>query len=117
MRIPGLKTLKRGLKQMRSQLTSGGALILGYHRIAEGENDPYSLCVSTSNFQDQLDVLQHEVQPISLQLLVEGLYLRDVPQRAVVITFDDGTRTISFMQNHCSTVFKFLPPSSFRLAT
>ena len=74
---------------MRSRITGGG-IILGYHRIAEDPLDPYSICVTSRNFQDHLDVLRHETKPLSLDALVQGLKAREISPRSVVLTLDDG---------------------------
>lgn len=68
----------------------GGALILGYHSIAEPANDPYSACVTPQHFSEQLEVLSRVGRVISLRTLVRSLQQRRVPNRAVVLTFDDG---------------------------
>lgn len=89
MRIPGVKTLRLSARWVRSRFT-GGALILGYHRIAEAENAAGSLCVSPQRFSEQLDILSHHGEVISLGDLARDLQDGRVPQRAVVLTFDDG---------------------------
>ena len=84
-----MKSLRKGARWMRSRITGGG-IILGYHRIAEDPFDPYSICVTSRNFQDHLDVLRHETKPLSLHALVQGLKAREIPPRSVVLTLDDG---------------------------
>lgn len=89
MRIPGMKSLKLSARWLRSRLM-GSTLILGYHCIAEPVSDPYFLCVTPEHFREQLEVLRQVGQVISLRELVRGLQGRKVPNRAVVLTFDDG---------------------------
>jgi peptidoglycan/xylan/chitin deacetylase (PgdA/CDA1 family) len=67
-----------------------GALILGYHRVAEAPHDPFAICVTPQHFAEQLEVLRRYTQPIRLQELVQGLENGNLPKRAVVVTFDDG---------------------------
>jgi peptidoglycan/xylan/chitin deacetylase (PgdA/CDA1 family) len=66
------------------------ALILGYHRIATVEIDPWALCVTPARFAQQLDVLTRSWNPISLAALKTALENRAIPDRSVVVTFDDG---------------------------
>lgn len=89
MRIVGLKALKQSASWLRSRFERG-ALILGYHRVAEVTPDPYAMCVTPQHFAEQLEVLRRYAHPISLQQLVQGLRDGGLPRRAVVLTFDDG---------------------------
>lgn len=89
MRIPGAKSLRMAGHWLRSRL-SGGALILGYHRVADVEIDPHAMCVSPRHFEEQLAVLQRAARPMSLPALARALHEGNVPARAVAITFDDG---------------------------
>ena len=67
-----------------------GALILRYHRIGEHDGDPWPLAVSAENFAQQLDVLDRQVQVLSLRELARRLGDGRLLGRAVVLTFDDG---------------------------
>jgi peptidoglycan/xylan/chitin deacetylase (PgdA/CDA1 family) len=64
-----------------------GTLILCYHRVAEGVEDPFHLCVRPENFAAHLDELSRTREPSTLA---------DVSVRSrrprVVVTFDDGYR-------------------------
>ena len=66
-------------------MKSRGTLILCYHRVADGVEDPFGLCVSPENFAAHLDELQRRRQPSTLDDL-------STPARRprVVVTFDDG---------------------------
>jgi peptidoglycan/xylan/chitin deacetylase (PgdA/CDA1 family) len=66
------------------------ALILMYHRVAELPTDPHLLAVRPERFADQLRVLNRDFNPLSLEALVASLEGGKVPQRGVVLTFDDG---------------------------
>jgi peptidoglycan/xylan/chitin deacetylase (PgdA/CDA1 family) len=61
-----------------------------YHRIAEPDVDPWVLSVSAQHFAEHLDVLQKEARPMGLGQLVQAHMRGDIPDRAVVVTFDDG---------------------------
>ena len=66
------------------------ALILGYHRVADVIRDPYAVCVTPRHFAQQLAILHETTRPISLCRLIEGIQQNNLPERAVVVTFDDG---------------------------
>jgi peptidoglycan/xylan/chitin deacetylase (PgdA/CDA1 family) len=66
-------------------------LIVLYHRVVELPfPDPYSLCVSPQHFAEHLEILHKSWRTLPLQQLAQALYARDLPYRAVVVTFDDG---------------------------
>jgi peptidoglycan/xylan/chitin deacetylase (PgdA/CDA1 family) len=64
-----------------------GTLILCYHRVAEGVEDPFHLCVSPDNFAGHLEEISRAREPSTLA---------DVSATSrrpkVVVTFDDGYR-------------------------
>jgi peptidoglycan/xylan/chitin deacetylase (PgdA/CDA1 family) len=89
MKIPGIGRLQRVAKRMRKQLTQGG-LILLYHRVAEVDSDPWSLCVSPSHFAEHLEIVRRYGRAVQLQQLTQTLEHGKLPRRQFVITFDDG---------------------------
>ncbi len=66
-------------------MSRSGSLILCYHRVAEGVDDPFQLCVSPANFAAHLDEIARHGEPSSFAEL-------PLPSRRprVVVTFDDG---------------------------
>jgi peptidoglycan/xylan/chitin deacetylase (PgdA/CDA1 family) len=64
-----------------------GTLILCYHRVAEGVEDPFHLCVRPDNFAAHLEEMSRSREPSTLADV-------SVPARRprVVVTFDDGYR-------------------------
>ena len=64
-----------------------GTLILCYHRVAEGVEDPFYLCVRPDNFAAHLEEMSRTREPSTLADV-------SVPSRRprVVVTFDDGYR-------------------------
>jgi peptidoglycan/xylan/chitin deacetylase (PgdA/CDA1 family) len=64
-----------------------GTLILCYHRVAEGVEDPFHLCVRPQNFAAHLEEMSRSREPSTLAEV-------SVPSRRprVVVTFDDGYR-------------------------
>jgi peptidoglycan/xylan/chitin deacetylase (PgdA/CDA1 family) len=64
-----------------------GTLILCYHRVAEGVEDPFHLCVRPDNFAAHLEEMSRAREPSTLADI-------SVPSRRprVVVTLDDGYR-------------------------
>ena len=63
-------------------------VILLYHRVADLDSDPWSLCITPAHFSEHLEVLRKCV-PISLrQVSLSGRYGAKRPR--VAVTFDDG---------------------------
>ncbi len=61
-----------------------------YHRVADLDVDPWQLCVTPERFSEQLARLNRLMTPLSLTELVKAHQNNAVPDRAVVVTFDDG---------------------------
>ena len=85
----GLGRIKRLFGRYKSKFVDS-ALILVYHRVAELPSDPQLLSVTPRHFAEHLDVLCSKTRPIGLQQLTRNLKEGNVPNRVVVITFDDG---------------------------
>ncbi|PZV27797.1 MAG: polysaccharide deacetylase [Snowella sp.] len=90
MKILRTNKLQRVLTRLQKKLTSSKGLILTYHRVAQVKRDPWCLCVTPQHFNEHLEVLQKYYNPLSLQQLVKALGENRIPERAVVVTFDDG---------------------------
>lgn len=65
-------------------------VVLLYHRVAESNSDPWALCVSPRHFAEHLEVLHRLGSVVRLRQLVHSLTCGDLPERAIVISFDDG---------------------------
>jgi peptidoglycan/xylan/chitin deacetylase (PgdA/CDA1 family) len=89
MRIPGLKMLKLSMRYARSRLVDN-AIVLGYHRIVDKPQDPFSISVTPTHFAKHIEILCRYANPISLQDIVKALEEKRIPKRALAITFDDG---------------------------
>ena len=89
MRIPGLKTARAISRWVKARIL-GGALILGYHRVANASEDNFEVCVSPEHFAEHLDVLRKHTRPIPLSQLVRNLKEGSLLPRSVAVTFDDG---------------------------
>ncbi len=72
-------------KKLNSQ-----TLILLYHRVANLETDPQLLSVSPEHFAGQLEYLSDHYTLISLSALGRAIEAKKIPDKSVVITFDDG---------------------------
>ncbi len=88
-----LKTTEQGspvfpfVKKRRSRSVQ----ILGYHRINDG-GDPYLPATPVRVFGAQMEYLASRYRVLGLEQAVDGLRRDDVPDDALVITFDDGYR-------------------------
>jgi peptidoglycan/xylan/chitin deacetylase (PgdA/CDA1 family) len=69
---------------------SAAAVILRYHRVTEYRSDPHGICVAPKHFAAQLEVIAQHFAPLTLQELIRCLEKNEIPDRAVVVTFDDG---------------------------
>lgn len=70
--------------------SEGRGVILLYHRIATAEVDPFNLCVPPDEFQFQIGYLKGRCRPMSLNAMVVALNAGRIPDRSVVVTFDDA---------------------------
>jgi peptidoglycan/xylan/chitin deacetylase (PgdA/CDA1 family) len=89
MRIPGFKTARAVSRWVKARFL-GGAMILGYHRIASVESDEYEVCISPEHFAQQMEMLSKYARPVSLFKLVQHMKDGKIPHHSVVVTFDDG---------------------------
>ena len=89
MRIPGKKAARFTVRWLRN-VAARKAVILGYHRVTEATWDPYGNNVSPAHFAQHLEAIRRYGNPLPLQDLVASLERGEVPDRAVVVTLDDG---------------------------
>jgi peptidoglycan/xylan/chitin deacetylase (PgdA/CDA1 family) len=89
MRIPGLKTVRRSARWLES-LVRHGALVLGYHRVADPPSDLFHQCVSPKHFVEHIEVITQLATPLPLAELVARVHKGTLPRRAVAVTFDDA---------------------------
>ncbi len=85
----GIAPLRQIVRPPKNRAEQRG-LILLYHRVAESHSDPWFLSVTPGHLAEHLKTLRQHAQPISLQRLSQGLLDGDLPERPVVLTFDDG---------------------------
>jgi len=89
MRLPAIDGWRLAAQRLRCRYVPS-TLILLYHRIADVQPDPWSLCVTPRHFAEQLETLQQYSRPMQLRQLIRALADGYLPRRSVVITFDDG---------------------------
>jgi peptidoglycan/xylan/chitin deacetylase (PgdA/CDA1 family) len=89
MKLPGMRQLRGWLRRSTASFCSQ-AVILLYHRVFETPSDPQRLCIRPGHFAEHLEHLSTHYRVISLHELISALKNGAVPQRAVVLTFDDG---------------------------
>jgi peptidoglycan/xylan/chitin deacetylase (PgdA/CDA1 family) len=70
---------------------SGSIQILVYHRVND-ENDPFFSGIPIHIFNRQMEYVASNFNVIPLEEAVERLTKRDIPDNALVVTFDDGYR-------------------------
>ena len=89
MRLRGLSRLRKIVGWLRYNFAHR-AIIVYYHRIANFSHPIHHLSVNPLNFAEHLDMLTKYFIPIKLSDLINHIYNRTLPQKAVVVTFDDG---------------------------
>lgn len=89
MRAGALGRLRRAAG-LGGGASEGRVLILLYHRVATLKSDPWGLAVSPGRFAEHLEVLREHATPLKLGDLSRALRDGRLPDRAVVVTFDDG---------------------------
>jgi peptidoglycan/xylan/chitin deacetylase (PgdA/CDA1 family) len=68
-------------------------LIVLYHGVISAPKDPLGYCVHAGEFEEQIATLSRRFHPISLADLIAAIEGRaHLPERAVLVTFDDGYR-------------------------
>lgn len=90
-------------------------VILMYHRVAEVPCDPWRLAVTRDRFAEQVEMLTRRRSVVPLAWLVEQLEAGRVPERTVVITFDDGY--VDVLRNAKPVLERFGAPATAFLTT
>jgi peptidoglycan/xylan/chitin deacetylase (PgdA/CDA1 family) len=91
MRFPGRKILRRMIRPIRRRFFPG-AIVLGYHRVADASWDPFNLQVKPQHFLEHLEVLQGLREVVSLGELLDRRAAGESLKKYAVLTFDDGYR-------------------------
>lgn len=77
---------------LNSRALSNKVLMLIYHRIGELDKnrDPYLLTVSRDNFIQHLSIIKKKFHTLSLSEFLKGIGNNELPDRSIILTFDDG---------------------------
>jgi peptidoglycan/xylan/chitin deacetylase (PgdA/CDA1 family)/SAM-dependent methyltransferase len=67
-------------------------IILAYHGVTPGPDDPHGLFIEPKVFAQQMAHLRAHYRPMSLPAILAAAQKRSLPPRAVAVTFDDGYR-------------------------
>ena len=89
MRVPGRKIVRRMIRPLARTLFPG-AVVLGYHRVADAGWDPLRQAISPEHFSAHLDELTRLRDIISLEELAARHAAGERLDRYAVLTFDDG---------------------------
>lgn len=87
---PDVVRLKADPTIVSRDATGSKAAILAYHRIAELTPDSHALCTSPAEFREHMACIRRECCPMNLDELVDAAAAGRIPERAVVVTLDDG---------------------------
>src|SRR5215217_830545 len=110
----GLGRLWRAARRYRNRLGQREVILL-YHRITELPLDPWLISVSPCHFAEHLEILQQYNRPVRLQQVSEALRQKELPDRSVVITFDDGYA--DNLYNAKPALERYNVPATFFLTT
>ena len=91
------------------------AMVLMYHRIADVQYDPWQLCVTPSNFEQQLQFFTKHFNVVSVSELIDQLSSKKIKKNTVCITFDDGY-TDNFLEAK-PLLEKYNCPATFFIAS
>lgn len=90
-------------------------IALMYHRIDVTDTDPWGICVSPENFEQQIQFLKSNLNVISIDNLIKQVTTGNIINNSVCITFDDG-----YADNYInakSILEKYNCPATFFIAT
>jgi peptidoglycan/xylan/chitin deacetylase (PgdA/CDA1 family) len=87
--ITSMNLIERTGTKLKEMFSARG-LILMYHRVSEPDLDPWGLSISPTHFNEQLEVIHKYFHPLRMQELLMHLRHGKVPNRSIVVSFDDG---------------------------
>src|SRR5829696_8506777 len=114
MRIRGIGRLRQIARWPKNRIERK-VLVLIYHRISDLPSDPRSLSVTPHYFAKHLEILRQYARPMRLQQMSQALIDGNLPDRAVVVTFDDGYA--DNLYNAKPALERYNVPATFFLTT
>lgn len=78
------------LKKKLLKGKKSNAVVLMYHHVSEYASDPWDLCVTPANFDDQIRVVKENFEIIPMRHLADRLVRGERLDGLASITFDDG---------------------------
>lgn len=86
-----------GLRLLESFYGRSRITVLAYHRVVDPDAPGFvgfrgNASATTSEFEQQMDWVAEHMNPVTIQQAVASLDGGDLPDRAVLVTFDDGYR-------------------------
>ena len=86
----GLLGLTGSLVEPRGRMTASGPFqILVYHRVTD-DGDGFGSATTVAGFERQMRYIRRHFHPMSLTDLLAAAERREIPSRAIAVTFDDG---------------------------
>jgi peptidoglycan/xylan/chitin deacetylase (PgdA/CDA1 family) len=86
----GLLHLSESLLEPRGRTNANGCFqILVYHRVAD-DGDTSGSATTIAGFERQMQCVRRHFHPMSLTSLLSATERREIPSRAIAVTFDDG---------------------------
>jgi peptidoglycan/xylan/chitin deacetylase (PgdA/CDA1 family) len=111
----GLMGITAALTEPRRRPPSDGRFqILIYHRVGS-DGDDFVPAISPEGFARHMRVLRQHFLPMSLTDVLTAAERREVPARAVVVTFDDGYRDV--LTHAVPVLRRFDIPATLYVAT
>lgn len=86
----GIRRLRNEYGKAKTRLKLKDVVVLMYHRVDDLPDYPYPIVVKPENFAQHMRIIRKHFRPMSLLDLSEALAHDSLPDRGVVVTFDDG---------------------------
>lgn len=77
-------------KALQQPSFSPRIITLLYHRVDTSETDPWGICVSIKQFEEQIQFLKNNYHVISSGDLIKQVINNNITEDSICITFDDG---------------------------
>ena len=97
------------LRWVSSRFTNRSAILL-YHRVVDDPLDPFNLCVSPENFDQQMATIRDIGTPLSLPDFVKQREEGTLPSNAICVTFDDAY--VDVLENALPVLSKYEIPAT-----